>query len=249
MDTRHTSKKSTGAPCTICSHPDKKQIDSAIAQETPFRNLVERFGLSLGGISRHTTNHLRLEIQALVKQKRIQGAIDVYREFEEQLAFAKDLREAARHSLTFGSVIDLSPKSQEIDVVYSDPLSVDHNGEMAKRKDTLENLLFKLAGIAIAGHVVVKTVDPRKFALDAINTTDACIDKFAKLAGAYQKDDTNETDISKVIRCYQKWLDDYPDARPEEKREWITWFAEGSGIDEAELVRSIQVREITLSLQ
>jgi hypothetical protein len=44
-------------------------------------------------------------------------------------------------------------------------------------------------------YAVIKTADIRKLALDAINTTDTCIDKFAKLGGDYVKDKTNPKDI------------------------------------------------------
>ncbi len=93
---------------------------------------------------------------------------------------------------------------------------------------------------------------------DAINTVDrlAVIREIqkqqteqAKLAGAYQKIRPNESDVAKTVRGYQRWVSDYPDATVEEKRQWLTWFAEGAGIDEAELARSIQVQEITQTLQ
>src|SRR5664280_526922 len=39
--------------CTVCRHPEAAIIASLLASGTPYRNLVERFGLSLGTLNRH----------------------------------------------------------------------------------------------------------------------------------------------------------------------------------------------------
>lgn len=51
-----------------------------------------------------------------------------------------------------------------------------------------------------ADKVTIKHVDLRKFALDAINTTDTCIDKFAKLTGAYQQDKPNDRNVEEEFK-------------------------------------------------
>lgn len=51
-----------------------------------------------------------------------------------------------------------------------------------------------------ADKVTIKHIDLRKFALDAINTTDTCIDKFAKLGGDYTKDKNNPADSLAIAR-------------------------------------------------
>ena len=45
-------------PCTACTHPDRHQIDEALAAGTSYRSVAKRFGLSLGAVSRHKANHM-----------------------------------------------------------------------------------------------------------------------------------------------------------------------------------------------
>lgn len=123
-------------------------------------------------------------------------AVDVHAEFAEQLSFAKDLRRAAEQWLKASTeTIDLDPRSTEVQVVYDDWLDCDQNGIPKQKKADLRELLDRIEGDKVRPDFsVVKTLDLRKFALDAISVTDACIDKFAKLGGFYQKDRTNEMD-------------------------------------------------------
>lgn len=44
--------------CTICSHKRRLEIDRALVGGTPYRELVKRYGVSLGSLSRHRENHL-----------------------------------------------------------------------------------------------------------------------------------------------------------------------------------------------
>jgi hypothetical protein len=39
--------------CTLCSHPDRPAIDAALVSGTPFRNIAERHGVSVGALFRH----------------------------------------------------------------------------------------------------------------------------------------------------------------------------------------------------
>ena len=44
--------------CTICSHPARETIDSALIRRVPYRNLAERFSVSQTALSRHLNDHL-----------------------------------------------------------------------------------------------------------------------------------------------------------------------------------------------
>jgi len=39
--------------CSVCSHPQKAEIDAALVVGDAFRNIVERFGTSIGALFRH----------------------------------------------------------------------------------------------------------------------------------------------------------------------------------------------------
>ncbi len=83
-----------------------------------------------------------------------------------------------------------------------------------------------------AEKVTIKHVDMRKFALDVINTTDTCIDKFAKLGGDYARDKQAPGDPLAMAR---KVIEDAV-ARGMEKAEAIRRASERYGVLEEELI-------------
>jgi hypothetical protein len=53
--------------CTVCRHPDRKEIDEALFQQMPVRELAKRYpGLSIFALNRHGRMHL---MQMLAKAK------------------------------------------------------------------------------------------------------------------------------------------------------------------------------------
>ena len=57
--------KSVGRKCSVCNHPDRNEIDKAlVTRSTSYRNISERFGVSVGALSRHKANHLPRLVQA-----------------------------------------------------------------------------------------------------------------------------------------------------------------------------------------
>ena len=57
--------KSVGRTCSICNHPDRNEIDKAlVTRSTSYRNVSERYGVSVGALSRHKANHLPRLVEA-----------------------------------------------------------------------------------------------------------------------------------------------------------------------------------------
>jgi hypothetical protein len=44
--------------CSICTHEDVRAIDRALVSRVPYRNIAERYSLSLGAVTRHNKEHL-----------------------------------------------------------------------------------------------------------------------------------------------------------------------------------------------
>jgi hypothetical protein len=155
-------------------------------------------------VSRHTVEHLKLDIHVLKAENRIKQAINVYDEFTEQLDFAKQLRMAAQNYLSDVNDplrLSITPKAHEIEVTYFDHNDMEMVGEVMRPKKKSAQLSIILESIFAEGNLEpdkfkITTIDIRKFALDAINTADTCIDKFAKMGGEYTKDKINPADIS-----------------------------------------------------
>ncbi len=45
-------------PCSICTHPEREEINRALVEAVPFRKISERFGTSVTALHRHKTDHL-----------------------------------------------------------------------------------------------------------------------------------------------------------------------------------------------
>lgn len=98
-----SKRKSAGRHCSICIHEDAETINSLIAGNKSFRAISRQINgddSMRDAINRHAENCLKLEVRALIKEKRIKQAVNHYQEITEQLEFAKDLRLAAREYLS-----------------------------------------------------------------------------------------------------------------------------------------------------
>ena len=195
-----------GRRCTICTHKKVNEINSKVVEGGSFRGIARHFDTDDASLMRHVSKCLTIEIAALLREKKIAQAVNVYEEFTEQLAFAKSLRDTAQTYLSDPDdpfQLFIGPQAHEIDVLYYDFNDMEQVGETErpkKKKAKLNDLLAELAGRGIEGYrVEMKTIDIRKYALDAISTADVCIDKFARMGGAYQKDKNNQADVGELI--------------------------------------------------
>lgn len=182
--------------CKACKHPQVKAINKLILNGKSLRHISSQYELSDHGVMRHTENCLKRTLGAIKEQHKERQAVDIYKEFEEQLEFARNLRLAAQKWLTVNDEVDLDPRAGEVMVVYLDHLDAKQNGEPKQKKLKLDALL-ELATVEDAREpqfATVKTMDLRKFALEAVTVTDTCIDRFARLSGMYQQERSNTQD-------------------------------------------------------
>ncbi len=220
--TELTPKQARGRPCRICTHEQSAEIHQLIhdrivaGQIIDFRNISDNYGMAISSVSRHVSDHLKLQIEAAVVEGRIKRAVDVYEEFCEQLEFAKELRFAARNYLADVNDplrLSITPKAHEIEVTYFDHNDMELIGfgdnAVERPKKKAAQLSVILESLRDGANMEpdkfkITTIDIRKFALDAINTTDACIDKFAKMGGDYTKERENPT----TAAVFAKWVDE-----------------------------------------
>ena len=66
----------------------------------------------------------------------------------------------------------------------------------------------------------------------------------AKLAGAYQQDAKNKTDMEKIVEVYRSFERHYPDASPEARDTWVSLLAESSGVSALEIRNGIGVQTV-----
>jgi hypothetical protein len=206
-------KKPTGRPCLTCSHEQREKINGEIGDGKSFRGIARRHGLSDDSVTRHAQNCLNFDTAAFKDSLHAMNAIDVFERFRRNLAFAEKLREAAEKWIMLddelGPEINLDYRPSEVDVIYLDHTDMIPVGKdkfrPKKKKATLGHLLNKIEGeLNLEVEIVhTKRMDLRKFALDAIASTDNCIAEFAKLLGLYQKEQANEMD-AELLRLKRK---------------------------------------------
>ena len=69
--------------CTICRHPQRTEIDRAIVEHSgTLRELVKRYGVSLGALSRHKAEHLPRELAKAKEAMEAAGADTLLEQIE-----------------------------------------------------------------------------------------------------------------------------------------------------------------------
>lgn len=63
--------------CTICAHPDRREIETCLVDSVPFRIIASRFGTSSTSLQRHKTEHLPGKIVQAKAAQEIEEADDL----------------------------------------------------------------------------------------------------------------------------------------------------------------------------
>jgi hypothetical protein len=95
--------------CTICTHPDRMEIDAAIVRQEPFRRVAEHYALAPTSLRRHSTTHLAVR---LAQARQAQQA--------HELATAEDLLTEAQtlHAMT-RVVLEEAGRTGQLSVMLS----------------------------------------------------------------------------------------------------------------------------------
>lgn len=139
-----------GRKCTVCNHKQNAEINQAIAQGESLRSIAERFGLkSNTNVLRHAQTCLSADLGAIQQAKREEARLTATQEFEKQLQYAKQIREAALKVLEDPDdplKLTLDVWAHEIDVVYFDynDMTGGENPRPKKKRAQLSTLLAML---------------------------------------------------------------------------------------------------------
>ena len=82
--------------CSICTHPQRDEIDAKIVFGEPYRKLAEEYGISEPAISRHK-KHISSAVVDAERQKAVSGTAKMLKELSrgfDSLARAADKAEA-----------------------------------------------------------------------------------------------------------------------------------------------------------
>jgi hypothetical protein len=93
--------------CTIFTHDQRRDIDAALLNETPYRHIATRFDTSTGALQRHR-DHLPKQLVKAQEQEDVSQAIDVVKQLKAingaTLAILKEARDDKNGELALKAV-------------------------------------------------------------------------------------------------------------------------------------------------
>lgn len=176
--------------CRVCSHPKRQEIDLAlVAGELSFRNIAERFTLSLGSLTRHKADHLPGKLARAKDAKEQREATDIMAELQGCFIRVNKLFDACDAWLSDPNDperYDLGPRAEELDVTFTETV-IDRNGNprTIRKKQPLSRLLAEVKGESTRDFILIETkhADPRDLLLKSAARLNGHIELLAKLIG------------------------------------------------------------------
>ena len=140
--------KSVGRKCSVCSHPERSEIDKAlVTRSMSYRNIAERFGVSVGALSRHKSNHLPRLVEAANASEAAQAVTSgaaLIDELNSLLNRALAILEAAEGSGQLKVALQAIREARECIKTCAD-LAV--TAELEERVEELEDLIELKGGL------------------------------------------------------------------------------------------------------
>ena len=68
--------------CTVCSHPDRPAVDTALIAGEPYRDIARRFRVSKDAVARHKDEHLPAGMVKAQEVTDVRHAIDVVQQLK-----------------------------------------------------------------------------------------------------------------------------------------------------------------------
>lgn len=179
--------------CSICNHPEVKDINSLLLQGTQIVSIPALFNNSFHRktVFEHVKNCLKTTSLELRKQGKINSIIDADNEYNDIVQKSKEMLESAREVLLVNGELNLHPREWEISVVYTHPFLTDDNGKPLVLTDTLANVIDLLAGKNIkVKKSMLKMEDARKTYRSAIQTHKELLENYYRIFGAFKHEPT-----------------------------------------------------------
>jgi hypothetical protein len=94
--------------CTVCSHPDRAEIDAALAAGDALRNVAKRCSVTASALFRHKRDHLPGHLLKAAEEEDLAQAIDVVRQLKAINAACLEILQKSRadgkHSISLRAV-------------------------------------------------------------------------------------------------------------------------------------------------
>ncbi len=81
--------------CTVCTHPQREEIDWAIARGESYRGIAQRHFVSITAIHRHARAHLPQQVQAAARAEMVEHGASILSQVRELNQKARQLLDEA----------------------------------------------------------------------------------------------------------------------------------------------------------
>jgi hypothetical protein len=81
--------------CTICTHPQREEIDRAIARKETYRKIAERYSVTTAAVHRHAKSHLPQAVQAALEAEVVERGASILSQVRELYRRARELMDEA----------------------------------------------------------------------------------------------------------------------------------------------------------
>jgi hypothetical protein len=205
--------------CSICSHPERADIDRALVAGEAYRRIAARTGTSVTSLRRHRDAHLadviqRAERQHAVKVERAvvereagrdAAALDVMGELRTIFSRLNKMLDACDAWLTDAEnpdSYDLDPRAHEVRVTYEERDDTGERTVVLRRKATLAELIARVEQGLVNTTVVAvehKHADPRKLLVETAAQLHRRPELLAKIVGDMPADPSAKIVIVNAI--------------------------------------------------
>ena len=130
--------------CSICNHPKRREIDKALVTGSmSYRNMVERYGVSMAALSRHKAQHLPRLVKAAEAAAEVQAVAfgaDLIDELDRLLKRSMAILEKAEKAGELRVALQAIREARETLKTQAD---LTLTQELEERLDEIEDLIQK----------------------------------------------------------------------------------------------------------
>jgi hypothetical protein len=95
-------------PCTICTHPNRAEIEKAIASNVSYRDVSLQFSVGHMAVQRHVTEHIAQSIQQFQETREEARGLDVVKQLKAvnsiTLAILKEARDNKKNGMALFAI-------------------------------------------------------------------------------------------------------------------------------------------------
>lgn len=145
--------------CTICSHPERAQIEASVVAGMSNRLIASQFNVGYKSIERHSSEHIAQAIQRSAAAKEEVQSLNVVRQLQVinniSLAILREARDA-KDSMLVLHAVDRVSKQLELqakllgDINDSPQINIRMNPEWQEIEDTIFKVLEPFVEVRIA---------------------------------------------------------------------------------------------------